>query len=246
MKGVPGGQILSIVQDTAGNLWAINEHVGLFRISPPNDIQKIQWSELGHKDHGSVLAADRRQGGLWIGFFDGGIAYLSDGRIRASYTFADGLGSGRVSDFQWDADGSLWVSTAGGLSRLKDNRLATLTSKNGLPCDTVHWSVKDDDGSLWLYTACGLVRIERSDIAAWAAAVDTQQDSTRPVRVKLFDNSDGVASLSDPGHYHPQVVKTADGKLWFLPWDGVSVIDPRHTVRQQDSAAGTYRADHGR
>jgi ligand-binding sensor domain-containing protein len=47
-----------------------------------------------------VLAADRRQGGLWIGFFLGGIAYFSDGQVRASYTAADGLGAGRVSDFQ--------------------------------------------------------------------------------------------------------------------------------------------------
>ena len=26
----------------------------------------------------------------------------------------------------------------------------------------------------------------------------------------------------------PAVAKAADGKLWFLPFDGVSVIDPRH------------------
>ncbi len=233
VRGVPGGQILSIVQDTAGNLWVINEHVGLFRISLPNDIQKIQWSELGHKDHASVLAADRRQGGLWMGFFNGGIAYFSDGQIRASYTAADGLGAGHVSDFQWDADGTLWVSTEGGLSRLKNNRLATLSSKNGLPCDTVHWSVKDDEGSFWLYTACGLVRIERSELEAWAAAVDTQQDSARAIKVTVFDSSDGVKSLAEPGYYHPQVAKTHDGKLWFLPWDGVSVIDPRHLAFNQ-------------
>ena len=28
--------------------------------------------------------------------------------------------------------------------------------------------------------------------------------------------------------YTPLVAKTANGKLWFLPLDGVSVIDPRH------------------
>ena len=68
--------------------------------------------------------------------------------------------------------GTLWVSTEGGLSRLKNNRVATLTSKNGLPCDTVHWAIEDNDHSFWLYTACGLVRIARSELDAWAAAVD--------------------------------------------------------------------------
>ena len=28
--------------------------------------------------------------------------------------------------------------------------------------------------------------------------------------------------------YTPLAAKTVDGKLWFLPLDGVSVIDPRH------------------
>ena len=128
--------MLSMIEDTEGNLWTINEDVGILSISQQNKVHQIPWSALGHKDHASVLAADRRQGGLWIGFFLGGIAYFSDGQVRASYTTTDGLGGGRVSDFHFGDDGALWVSTEGGLSRLKNNRVATLTSKNGLPCDT--------------------------------------------------------------------------------------------------------------
>jgi len=228
INGVPGGNMLSITQDTAGNVWVINEHVGLFRISPQNDVREIPWADLGHKDNASVLAADQRQGGLWIGFFLGGIAYFSDGQIRASYTAAGGLGSGRVSDFRFDNDGTLWISTQGGLSRLKNNHLATLTSKNGLPCDRVHWAIEDDDRSFWLYTACGLVRIARSELDAWSTAVDKQDNTTRRIQVTVFDSSDGVRSLPDPGHYHPLVGKSSDGRLWFLPSDGVGVIDPHH------------------
>jgi signal transduction histidine kinase/ligand-binding sensor domain-containing protein len=222
IKGVPGGPMLSITQDTARNVWVVNEPVGLFRISPQNDVREIPWADLGHKDHASVLAADPKQGGLWIGFFLGGIAYFSDGHIRATYTTTDGLGAGRISDFRFDDDGALWVSTEGGLSRLKNSHVATMTSKDGLPCDAVHWAIEDNDHSLWLYTACGLVRIARSDLDAWVA------DPNRTIQATVFDSSDGVRSLSSPGHYHPQVAKTPDGKLWFLPWDGVSVIDPHH------------------
>jgi len=228
VRGVPGGNILSITQDTAGNLWLINETAGLFRISPQNAVRQIPWAALGHKDHASVLAADRTQGGLWIGFFLGDMAYFSDGKVRATYPTTNGLGAGRVSDFQFDDDGTLWVSTEGGLSRLKNNRVATLTSANGLPCDTVHWAIEDDDRSFWLYTACGLVRIGRSELDAWSTAADKQQDGSRRIQVTVLDSSDGVRGLASPGHYHPQVAKTPDGKLWFLPWDGVSVIDPRH------------------
>ena len=92
----------------------------------------------------------------------------------------------------------------------------------------MHWSIKDNDDSFWLYTTCGLVRIARTELDAWSAAADKQENTTRRIQVTVFDNSDGVRSLSSAGHYHPQVAKTPDGKLWFLPWDGVSVIDPHH------------------
>ena len=229
VPGVPGGNFLSMAQDTAGYLWAVNEEVGLFRISLRNDVLKVAWADLGRKDHASVLAADVRRGGLWIGFFQGGIAYLSDGRIRESYATADGLGAGRVSAFLFDSDGAFWISTeGGGLSRLKNNRLITLTTKNGLPCDTVHWAAEEDDHSLWLYTACGLVRIARSELDSWVAAADKEQNTNRTVQVSIYDISDGVRSVAISGHYLPQVAKTPDGRLWFSSWDGVSVIDPHH------------------
>ena len=64
---------------------------------------------------------------------------------------------------QLDRDGALWAATQnGGLSRIKGGHVATLTSRNGLPCDGTNWTIDDDDGSLWLYTRCGLVRITRS------------------------------------------------------------------------------------
>jgi signal transduction histidine kinase/ligand-binding sensor domain-containing protein len=228
INGVPGGNILAIVQDTAGDIWADNERLGLFRLSPRREVQQITWAELGHKDHASVLAADRSEGGLWIGFFLGGIAYFADGKVQRSYAAADGLGGGRVSGFLFDHDGVLWASTEGGLSRLKNGRVATLTSKNGLPCDTVHWTMEDGDQSLWLYTACGLVRIAHSEIDTWTTAVDKDKNAKQWITVTIFDSSDGVRSVASPGHYAPQVARTSDGKIWFLPFDGVSVIDPRH------------------
>jgi signal transduction histidine kinase len=92
----------------------------------------------------------------------------------------------------------------------------------------VHWSAEEDDRSLWLYTACGLVRIARHELDGWVASVDGKQHLARQVKVTVYDESDGERSLSAPGNYHPQVAKTQDGRIWFLPWDGVSVVDPHH------------------
>src|SRR5712692_11062560 len=126
---------------------------------------------------------------------------------------ADGLGAGRVTRFQLDPDGTVWVATEGGLSRLKNGHVATLTSKSGLPCNTVHWVIEDNDHSLWLYMPCGLTRIARSELDAWGADVDKEKDSRRTVQATVFDISDGVRTQASSGYYNPQVTKSLDGKL---------------------------------
>src|SRR5262249_12113898 len=94
--------------------------------------------------------------------------------------------------------------------------------RNGLPCDGVHWSLEDDDQSVWLYMTCGLVRAASTELHAAAG------HAARPIRTTLFAESDGVARRATPALYRPQVARTADGQLGFLPGDGVSILDPRH------------------
>src|SRR5271165_445235 len=224
---LPGGVVHSIAGDSAGNLWISYQNDGLFHLLGGDVVEQIPWAKLGHKDYAWSLLSDSLQGGLWLGFFQGGVAYFKDGQVRASYAASDGLGEGRVTGLQLERDGTLWAATEGGLSRVNNGHVTTLTSKNGLPCDTVHWSMEDNEHSVWLYTACGLVRIARPELDAWAA------DPKRTIQVTVFDSSDGVRIHATNSGYSPRVAKTADGKLWFTPFDGVSVIDPRHLAFNQ-------------
>jgi len=222
LSKAPGGIANSIAGDKAGNVWISHSYQDLFHLRSDGSIEQIPWTKLGHKDHATALSTDPVQGGLWLGFRNGGVVYFKDGEVRASFGSADGLGEGLVGDFQLDEDGTLWAPTQGGLSRVKDGRVSTLTTRNGLPCDAVHWMKEDDDHSIWIYTACGLVRIARRELEAWAA------DSRQTIHPTVFDGSEGVRSNPQPTGYTPSVAQSADGKIWFLPFDGVSVIDPRH------------------
>jgi len=230
VSGIPGGMVRSITEDTVGNLWIANQDAGLFRLSARSEVHQTSWAKLGHKDFASALAADPLQGGLWLGFYNGGVVYFAAGEVRAAYTAADGLGDGFVGRFRFDPDGTVWAATQGGLSRLKNGRVATLTSKNGLPCDAVHWVIQDNDHSSWLYMPCGLVRIGRSEVDAWAVAADKDKDTKRTIEATGVDSSDGVRSRAFPGGFTPQVTRSPDGKLWFATDDGVSVVDPRHVA----------------
>ena len=227
MSGVPGGPVHGIIEDSEQNLWVANQDNGLFRLADGGVAQHIPWTGLGHKDHAGTLAADFSRGGIWLGFYEGGVAYFKDGRIRESYTIANGLGGGRVASLRSDPDGTLWAATQGGLSRIENGHVATMGSENGLPCNGVHWSIQDDDHSFWLYTPCGLLRIAGSEMSAWVTAVKNDKDAKPRIRFAVFDISDGVRSAANANSYTPQVGKSSDGKIWFITSDGVGVIDPR-------------------
>jgi signal transduction histidine kinase/ligand-binding sensor domain-containing protein len=223
VSSVPGGVVHSIAGDGRGNLWIGYQDHGLFHLVGESGAERIPWTRLGRKDFAYTLYPDPVQSGLWLGFYLGGVAYFKDNQVHASYASADGLGEGHVEDLRLDQDGTLWAATEGGLSRIKNGRVTTLASRNGLPCDTVHWAMEDDDHSFWLDMACGLVRIARSELVVWAA------DPKRTIQTTVFDSSDGVRSHpAGYGGYSPRVAKAADGKFWFVAGDGVSVIDPRH------------------
>ena len=222
VPGLPGGDTSSIAGDGHGKVWISNFDQGLIYSTTEGAVQRIPWARFGHTYPAVALLPDRLQGGLWLGFVEGGIAYLKDGQVRASYSTADGLGHGAVMDLRLGSDGALWASTEGGLSRVKDGRITTLTSKNGLPCDAVQWAIEDNDHSFWLDMPCGLVRIARSELDAWVS------DSKRAIQTKVFDSSDGVWSFGRNGSHTPYVTKSPDGRIWFSAPDGVSVIDPHH------------------
>jgi ligand-binding sensor domain-containing protein len=222
VSAVPGGVVHSIAGDSAGSIWIGYQDHGLFHLLGGSVVERIPWAKLGHEDSAATLLPDLAQGGLWLGFSRGGVAYFKDGQVRASYAGADGLGDGRINGLQLDGDGTLWAATEGGLSRVRDGGVSTLTSKNGLPCDKVNWVMEDDAHSFWLEMACGLVRIARPELDAWVG------DPKRTIHATVFDNSDGVSSHALTSGYSPRVAKSSDGRLWFPGLDGVGVIDPRH------------------
>ena len=218
---LPEGRTSSIGGDGAGNLWIANEAHGLYRLRGETVVEQIPWATLRLATPATALLPDPKQRGLWLGL-EGRVAYVEDGEIRASYAAADGLAEGRVNDLRFDGNSALWVAMDTGLSHVKGGRVVTVSSRNGLPCDGVHWSMEDDDQSVWLYMVCGLVRIASTELNAAVS------DPTRTMQTTVFDGSDGVGLRVLPALYRPQVAKTADRKLWFLPGDGVSVLDPRH------------------
>jgi ligand-binding sensor domain-containing protein len=209
VSGVPTGNLLSITGDRADNVW-ISHDAGLFHLLQERLVEPIPWANFGRKEPARALLHDGVQGGLWIGFREGGVVFFKDGQIRASYAGTQGLAEGMVHSFYSDRNDALWTAAEGGLSRIKDGGVLTLTNQNGLPCNNVHWMMEDDAGSVWLYTACGLVRIARSKLDAWIS------HPAQTIETTVFDSFDGVRNHPGISGYSPIVAKSPDGRIWFV------------------------------
>ena len=222
VPGLPSEEVYSIAGDEKGDLW-LSGNKGLSHVRDGRVVETFPWSAMGRNQQAKVVVPD--QGGVWLGFWtDGGVLYFKDGKVRASYSFSNGLGKGNVGGLRLDTGGALWVATQeGGLSRIKDGRAGTLTTRNGLPCDVIHWSIEDDEGSLWMNTACGLVHIARKELDSWIA------DPNRRIEMTVLEAADGIGiSAVSPAYFNPPVARSADGKLWFLGAEGIAVLDPHH------------------
>ncbi len=168
VPGIPGGFVLSIAHDGDRSTWVSVADDGLFHWTGGDSVQKFPWELFGNRGGGAAaLLPDARQRGLWLGFRDGGVAYFEDGRVVNSWGAADGLARGNVTHLRMGEQGAVWAATEGGLSRIADGKVRTLTARQGLPCDAVYWSIEDDDHSSWLFLSCGLVRVAPSEVDEW-------------------------------------------------------------------------------
>ena len=243
VRSVPPGITFSIAEDRAGRVWFSHQE-GLLRLEAARVIQRIPWATLGRAEPAISLLRDDAGDGLWLGFRGGGVSHFKQGRVVTTYETPQGVGGLHI-----DPRGTLWAATDAGLSRVEDTRALTLTRNNGLPCDTVHWMMEDDAGSVWLSMACGLVRIAQSELDAWASK------RTSTVHPTVLDRADGVGTHQFHYGYSPVVTKSADGKLWYTFFGGLSVIDPHHLpvnplpppvhIEQITADGQTYDASNG-
>jgi ligand-binding sensor domain-containing protein len=215
-------------EDPRGDIWLSAQDDGLFHVRANGDISRTPWKAFGRNDPGTAIAPDREGGGMWLGFYAGGVVYFENDRVVATYGAAEGLGAGRINDFRITADGTFWAATDGGLSRFHNGRFATLTSANGLPCDAVQWVIEDEAQSFLINMSCGLARIPRAEMNAWVSAADNGTPARLILHPTVLTAADGVRNASDASGMSPKVGRAPDGKIWFTTEDGLSVLDPKH------------------
>jgi signal transduction histidine kinase/ligand-binding sensor domain-containing protein len=144
--GLPGA-VLSLAQTTDGFLW-IGGTGGLFRFDGlAIERYTPQNGSLLHDPAIGVLLASA-DGGLWIGYSQGGAGFLKNGKIT-NFTERDGLPTGQTRCIVQDEDGAVWAAFAGGLARFDGKHWQKIQMDWNYPGKTAWSVVVDHAGTVW-------------------------------------------------------------------------------------------------
>jgi signal transduction histidine kinase/ligand-binding sensor domain-containing protein len=213
--GSPIGLVVGITEDVDNDIWV--ETMGsprtLIRI---HDLKVQEAFPVPQMPAAREVAADP-EGGIWLGLMNGNLARYRHGKTEI-FAFKDREDS-RVTQLLVNSDGSVLGATPLGLVGWKEGKQQTLTTRNGLPCDTVYTLIEDSRRALWLYTQCGLVEIAGAEMQRWWGQPDTT------VHLKTFDAFDGVQPGEAP---FGAAARSPDGRLWFANGVALQMIDPGH------------------
>lgn len=223
-----GLDVISLADDREGGVWAGTREGSLWRL------QEKKWLAHSNPWHGRPITAivQDTDGSTWIGTEGDGIYRLKSGMCEHLGKEGAGLLSDLIHTLYLDAHGTLWIGTAGGgLSQYRAGRIKTLTTREGLPDDTISQILEDDSGRLWLGSNRGIACVSRSELDQFGAG------KIPAVYPQVFGLAEGMLSEECTGGFYPAGLKTKSGLLWFATLKGVVVANPQ--AHLADSPAPT-------
>lgn len=212
--GLAANQAFQIFEDSHGDIWlsqqpARSEDYGLYRLQHGEDkFYRFSAAENLPPGKSASAFAEDRNGNLWVGFYEGGLARFANNRFE-EFTSSDGLAPGLVADLHLDQKGRLWLaSTYSGLQRIDDPAatkpiINSLTTSDGLSSNNTRTITEDKLGNIYAGTVRGVDRISPNG------------------HIKHYSVNDGLA-----GDFVVDSHCDRNGSLWFATTNGLSRLVP--------------------
>ena len=152
---------LRMVAESQGRLWlATANGAALYdRDAASWEVYNTGNSAIASND---VTAVGVDAGGaLWFATADAGVSRTLNLVAWDHFATAEGLGSNEVRDILVASSGSVWVATAGGVSRFENGVFFTANVANsGIPSNDVRALAEDSQGHIWAATDGGVGRFD--------------------------------------------------------------------------------------
>ncbi len=213
-NGLRADGMFQIYEDRLGDIWVSvkgnQETNGLARFERSQNRFHTFTEVDGYPTGKSASSfAEDRQGNMWVGFYEGGIARYANQRFTEIHS-TDPMPQGLITDLHVDRDGRLWLSSSGGgLSRIdhpeaEEVSLVSLTTDSGLSSNNIRTITEDPFGNIYAGTVRGIDRI-----------------SPATNRIKHYSVGDGLA-----GDFVVDSHCDKQGLLWFATTSGLSRLLP--------------------
>ncbi len=249
--------VWALANDSQKNIWIGTYGGGLFRFRDDHFTRYSKPQGLADSVVTKIVVA--HDGSLWIATLNG-VSHMEGEHFR-NYRRGDGLASDSVVDIYEDRSHSIWVTSQGGLDRLIDDRFAPVLMASSHDDQSPNRFVEDGLQNLYVTgVPSGLSRIsethigfvlddlnltgmvETPDHQVWCSSRNgiyrISGESLRqhadnpelPLDYGRFDMQDGLLS-SQTSVGSPNIVLSADDKLWVATVKGLAMLDLKRWPR---------------
>ncbi len=214
--------------------------VGLVYDGRGGGLQRLkagQWQSVDVPGmHGESLRVSSslldREGALWVGTSNSGVYRVYHGQAQ-HYRATDGLSGDKVIALFEDREGALWVCTSAGVDRLRDTRVATLSTREGLSEDAAQSLSAGVDGSLWISNSSSVDRLKDGRVTTLRASESAGGNQFTVVKEdrsgRLWAGVDNGLAFLEGTHFKHiatpdkkplgvviDLAQDADGSMWAL------------------------------
>ncbi|HUK34353.1 MAG TPA: two-component regulator propeller domain-containing protein, partial [Vicinamibacterales bacterium] len=218
--GLPSSDIHTLKTDASGDLW-----IGTARgLAVYHD--GIVDRPDGTRHAIAALGVDR-DGTMYVAS-DSGLEIYSRRAGKHVRTVINGEPAlHHVDALYVDADGVLWLGTAGdGLLSIDHGNVSRYTVRDGLFDDSIYAVLGDNRGRLWMACSKGIFSIERAQLRRFHRSVSPKLISTP------YSPTDGLRTIECKPGIQPGAVETKDAQLWFSTTRGVLVLEAQGLERR--------------
>ena len=218
MAALAGLNVLSLAEDRDGGVWAGTREGQVWRQAQGNWVAATNYSQTH-----AITAIAARYGRGHVDRHGRRRAVPVQGRpARALWRRVRGLLSDWIRTLYLDAQGALWIGTAGGgLSRWRDGQIATFTTREGLPDNTISQILEDSTGPALAGEQPGHCLREQAGVGGIGRGQDC-----RGLSASLWPGGGDAV-----GGMHRRVLsggpQDQSGRLCFSTLKGIVVADPR-------------------
>ena len=210
--------VKAIFEDSSGALWLGFRDKGALRLDANGSYKRFT-TDNGLIGNQVQFIQETSGGAVWFGTSNGASRFENE--RFANFTIADGFANNNVRAILETRDGAVYFGTyGGGLSRLKNDRITTVTAQNGLFDDVVSRIIIDENQNFWMLGNLGVFSVNKQDVDRFL------DGESAAIFCRSFGTADGMITAEGNGGSQPAGWLASDKSFWFPTIRGYVRIEP--------------------